>query len=106
MAGGLGAGLMAANAAYLPALLPRLLLRASHLPHLDPSPSTPPPLPPPPPPPVYVADSYNHRLKALDPSSASLRTLAGAGAPGSKDGAGAAAQLSEPGGLALGPDGA
>ncbi|KAL4421480.1 hypothetical protein ABPG75_010771 [Micractinium tetrahymenae] len=54
---------------------------------------------------VYVADSYNHRLKALQPDGNSIRTLAGSGAAGYADGAGTAAQLSEPGGLALGPDG-
>ena len=54
---------------------------------------------------VYVADSYNHRLKELDPSSNTIRTLAGSGAAGYRDGDGHVAQLSEPGGLALGPEG-
>jgi hypothetical protein len=54
---------------------------------------------------VYVADSYNHRLKEVDPASATIRTLAGSGAAGYRDGEGTAAQLSEPGGLALGPGG-
>ncbi len=54
---------------------------------------------------VYVADSYNHRLKELDPATNTIRTLAGSGGAGYRDGAGTAAQLSEPGGLALGPDG-
>lgn len=58
-----------------------------------------------PPPAVFVADSYNHRLKALQPDSNSIRTLAGSGAAGYSDGQAAAAQLSEPGGLALGPNG-
>jgi hypothetical protein len=52
-----------------------------------------------------VADSYNHRLKELDPASNTIRTLAGRGDAGYRDGDGQAAQLSEPGGLALGPNG-
>ncbi|CAL5223491.1 g6016 [Coccomyxa viridis] len=54
---------------------------------------------------VIVADSYNHRLKVLDPSSNTIRTLAGSGKPGLADGTGTSAQLSEPGGLCLGPAG-
>jgi DNA-binding beta-propeller fold protein YncE len=55
---------------------------------------------------VYFADSYNHKLKALSLASGAVRTLAGSGQPGLRDGAGASAQLSEPSGLALGPGGA
>ncbi|KAI7838239.1 hypothetical protein COHA_007984 [Chlorella ohadii] len=54
---------------------------------------------------VYVADSYNHRLKVLDPETATITAVAGSGSAGYKDGVGTAAQLSEPGGLAAGPDG-
>lgn len=54
---------------------------------------------------MYVADSYNHRLKEVDPATATIRTLAGSGAAGYRDGTGVGAQLSEPGGLALGPGG-
>lgn len=54
---------------------------------------------------AYVADSYNHRLKALDLATCAIRSVAGSGAAGLRDGAGAGAQLSEPGGLAVGPRG-
>ena len=43
--------------------------------------------------------------QVLEPSSNSIKTLAGSGKPGLADGAGAAAQLSEPGGLCPGPGG-
>ncbi|GMH11336.1 hypothetical protein Nepgr_013177 [Nepenthes gracilis] len=48
---------------------------------------------------VYVADSYNHKIKILDPSSKQVNTLAGTGKAGFKDGAALAAQLSEPSGI-------
>lgn len=56
---------------------------------------------------VLVADSYNHKLKLLDPSTGSIITLAGAGRPGYADSSpnGSGALLSEPGGLAAAPDG-
>ncbi|MCO5562807.1 hypothetical protein L7F22_016439 [Adiantum nelumboides] len=54
---------------------------------------------------VYVADSYNHKIKTMDPSSRTVRTVAGTGKAGFKDGTGSRCQLSEPGGLALGLDG-
>lgn len=54
---------------------------------------------------VYVADSYNHRIKVLDPVLNSITTLAGAGVAGFADGTGSKAKLSEPGGLARGPNG-
>ena len=54
---------------------------------------------------MLVADSYNHRLKQLDTATNTIRTVAGSGMAGFKDGVGTKAQLSEPGGLAQGPDG-
>lgn len=54
---------------------------------------------------VYVADSYNHKIKVLDPSSQKVTTVAGTGTAGFKDGAARAGQLSEPAGIALGVDG-
>ncbi|KAH9755580.1 protein SUPPRESSOR OF QUENCHING 1 [Citrus sinensis] len=48
---------------------------------------------------IYVADSYNHKIKKLDPASNRVSTLAGIGKAGFKDGAALAAQLSEPAGI-------
>ncbi|HVG97199.1 MAG TPA: thioredoxin-like domain-containing protein [Chloroflexota bacterium] len=51
---------------------------------------------------LLVADTYNHRLKRLDLARRTVRSFAGAGAPGGyADGAAAAARFSEPGGLSL-----
>ncbi|CAI5960442.1 unnamed protein product [Closterium sp. NIES-64] len=54
---------------------------------------------------VLVADSYNHKIKLVDPARGSVVTLAGTGSAGFRDGPGLQAQLSEPAGLAHGPDG-
>src|SRR5205823_13532980 len=35
---------------------------------------------------IYVADSYNHKVKRLDPASGEVRTLIGSGQPGEGDG--------------------
>ncbi|XP_025791683.1 protein SUPPRESSOR OF QUENCHING 1, chloroplastic isoform X1 [Panicum hallii] len=48
---------------------------------------------------VYVADSYNHKIKRLDPVTGKVTTVAGTGRAGYKDGPGLSAQLSEPAGL-------
>jgi DNA-binding beta-propeller fold protein YncE len=48
---------------------------------------------------VYVADTYNHKIKRLDPRSGQLRTFAGTGHAGYRDGAAEEAQFYEPGGL-------
>ncbi|XP_021320322.1 NHL repeat-containing protein 2 isoform X3 [Sorghum bicolor] len=48
---------------------------------------------------VYIADSYNHKIKKLDPVTRKVTTIAGTGRAGYKDGPGLAAQLSEPAGL-------
>jgi DNA-binding beta-propeller fold protein YncE len=50
---------------------------------------------------VYVADTYNHKIKVLDPSSRKVKTLAGTGKAGHADGAAAHAQFFEPGGLSV-----
>ncbi|KAK3238865.1 hypothetical protein CYMTET_51159 [Cymbomonas tetramitiformis] len=52
---------------------------------------------------VFVADSYNHKIKVYD--SGSVKTVIGNGAAGFSDGIGTLAQLSEPAGLALGLEG-
>src|SRR5690625_75480 len=48
---------------------------------------------------VYVADTYNHRLKLLDPEERSVVTVFGSGTPGLGDGTGTDALFYEPGGL-------
>ncbi|KAH7443198.1 hypothetical protein KP509_02G025300 [Ceratopteris richardii] len=54
---------------------------------------------------VYVADSYNHKIKIMDPNSRNVKTIAGIGKAGFKDGKASECQLSEPAGLAMGLDG-
>ncbi|GAV83560.1 NHL domain-containing protein/HAD_2 domain-containing protein/Thioredoxin_8 domain-containing protein, partial [Cephalotus follicularis] len=48
---------------------------------------------------IYIADSYNHKIKKLDPSSKTVCTIAGTGKAGFKEGIALEAQLSEPAGL-------
>ncbi|KAJ4817125.1 Haloacid dehalogenase-like hydrolase family protein [Rhynchospora pubera] len=48
---------------------------------------------------IYIADSYNHKIKVLDPITKRVTTLAGTGVAGFKDSAVLSAQLSEPAGL-------
>ncbi|KAM3229256.1 hypothetical protein ACQJBY_060257 [Aegilops geniculata] len=48
---------------------------------------------------IYVADSYNHKIKKLDPVTKKVTTIAGTGRAGYKDGDALSAQLSEPAGL-------
>lgn len=50
---------------------------------------------------LIVADTYNHKLKKLDPFSRSIKTWIGTGKPGQTDGSSAQAQFAEPSGLAL-----
>lgn len=45
---------------------------------------------------LYVADTYNHKLKRLDPRTAECRTLCGTGEAGHRDGRGNDARFSEP----------
>lgn len=45
------------------------------------------------------------QIKVLDPTKNEVRSLAGTGKPGFKDGTGQEAQLSEPNGLAIGENG-
>lgn len=54
---------------------------------------------------VYVADTYNDRIRRITPDGA-VTTLAGGDAPGFADGAGAAARFDTPVGLAWGRAGA
>ncbi len=50
---------------------------------------------------VYVADSYNHKIKTVDPVEGQVQTLIGAGKPGMADGPFETAQLYEPEGVAF-----
>lgn len=53
---------------------------------------------------VLVADSYNHKVKAIDPAAGTVKSLLGAGKPGLKDGKGGGVAFWEPGGLAVDPE--
>lgn len=48
---------------------------------------------------LYVADTYNHKIKVLDVAQREIRTFAGTGRSGTSDGELSNAQFSEPGGL-------
>lgn len=48
---------------------------------------------------LFVADTYNHKLKRLDPQTSTLTTFAGTGQPGQSDGA--QGSFYEPGGLSI-----
>ncbi len=50
---------------------------------------------------VYIADTYNHKNKRLDPATGECRTWLGRGDPGADDGEADAAAFSEPSGLAV-----
>ena len=50
---------------------------------------------------VYIADSYNHKIKRLERATGRVETLVGDGRPGERDGSFSEARLHEPEGLAL-----
>ncbi len=50
---------------------------------------------------LYVADTYNHKIKQLDPETRESVTLFGSGAEGWQDGAADEARFYEPGGLSV-----
>ena len=50
---------------------------------------------------LFVADTYNHKLKKLDLQTGRVTTLAGDGMPGRGMGTASSARLNEPGGLAV-----
>jgi hypothetical protein len=53
---------------------------------------------------VIIADTYNHKIKMLDPGSGTVATLAGTGVPGHADGNAARSQFHEPGGVSVAGD--
>jgi hypothetical protein len=42
---------------------------------------------------VYITDSYNHKIKAMDPNTLVVKTIAGIGKAGFKDGSSLSAQV-------------
>ncbi|XP_038071189.1 NHL repeat-containing protein 2-like [Patiria miniata] len=53
---------------------------------------------------LYVADSYNHKIKVVDPVKKSCVTVAGSGKPGKVDGSILSeVEFNEPGGLCISP---
>ena len=50
---------------------------------------------------LYVADTYNHKIKRVLPKTRSAFTVAGTGSPGHADGSFAQARFSEPSGLSI-----
>lgn len=50
---------------------------------------------------LYVADTYNHKIKIVDPVQRTAKTFAGTGRPGFKDGDLSTAEFNEPSGLTL-----
>jgi thiol-disulfide isomerase/thioredoxin len=52
---------------------------------------------------LYLADTYNHKIRTVNPQTTEVRTVAG-GVAGFTDGAGAEAALNEPAGLTLAGD--
>ncbi|ETX04734.1 MAG: hypothetical protein ETSY2_27105 [Candidatus Entotheonella gemina] len=51
---------------------------------------------------VFIADTYNHKVKQFDPATGQVHTLAGTGAAGYRDGALDQALFYEPSGLSVG----
>ena len=48
---------------------------------------------------LFIADTYNHKIKTLNPATGDVRTFAGSGIEGHDDGPAAAATFYEPGGV-------
>ena len=48
---------------------------------------------------LFIADTYNHKIKTLNPVTGDIRTFAGTGVEGAGDGPAAAASFYEPGGV-------
>jgi hypothetical protein len=54
---------------------------------------------------LYVADSYNNKIKLINPERRTARTWLGSGEPARRDGPGPAAAFREPGGVCAGEAG-
>jgi hypothetical protein len=54
---------------------------------------------------LWLADSYNHKIKRLEPRRRGVTTWLGSGAAGRADGLGRSASFREPGGVCAGADG-
>lgn len=50
---------------------------------------------------LFIADTYNHKIKMLDPATRQVTTFAGTGEAGHADGPAKTAQFFEPGGLSV-----
>jgi thiol-disulfide isomerase/thioredoxin len=50
---------------------------------------------------IFIADTYNHKLKLADLKKRTITTVAGTGKPGSGDGVALNAAMNEPGGIAV-----
>ena len=48
---------------------------------------------------LWIADTYNHKIKCIDPAQGTCHTVFGQGSAGLRDERGAEAQFSEPGGI-------
>ena len=53
---------------------------------------------------LYIADTYNHRIKRIELATGEVRSIAGDGKPGAYDGRGARARFNEPAGIAWSDD--
>jgi hypothetical protein len=51
---------------------------------------------------LWVADSYNHKIKRVNPQTGECKTIFGDGTSGDRNGIGIDCQFSEPGGLSVG----
>jgi DNA-binding beta-propeller fold protein YncE len=48
---------------------------------------------------LYIADTYNHKIRTVNPTTGEVATVAGTGSPGDADGLATAASFDEPGGI-------
>jgi thiol-disulfide isomerase/thioredoxin len=53
---------------------------------------------------LFIADTYNHKIKTVNPETGDVRTFAGTGAEGADEGPAAVASFHEPGGISATSD--